>query len=198
MCRVRTRDISGSLPGRVPHILLASLLVVPPCLAADEALPPTDLERLAASRATWEKARDAAGGHYSYEVSEACTKSRQTTRVVVKQGRVVERSFEQFVNQPGYSGGKALPTLPPRVTRWTETEAEIGRHGDGAAPPLTVDELYDEAAKVLAAPRAEFRQRSLGFDDHGFLEYCVEYDDRIAGDVPLGGVKPFRITIGLR
>lgn len=176
-------------------ILAVVAVVALPCLAAGDAVPPTDLERLAASRATWEKARDAAGGNYSYELSNVFVKWAQTTRVVVKQGKVVERSFEQAVSPPGYSGGKALPTPPPQVTRWIETGAAIGTHGDGAAPPRTVDELYDEAAKLLASPKAEFRVRSLGFDDRGFLAHCVEYDERIADDPPLQGVKPFRITI---
>ena len=173
--------------------LIAGLALLTPCRAADDVVPQTDLERLAASRVTWEKARDAAGGTYSYEVPQVFMMSRQTTRIVVKQGQVVERSFEQFVGPPGPpppGGGPPAPT-----TVWTETGAEIGTHGDGAAPPRTVDELYDEAAKLLAAPAAEFKERSLGINDRGFLDHCFERDTRIADDVPLEGVKPFKITI---
>lgn len=173
--------------------LVAVLALTAPCSAADDVAAPTDVERLATSRATWEQARDAAGGNYSYEVPQVFMMSRQTTRFVVQQGKVVERSFEQFVGPPGPpppGGGSPVPT-----TAWTETGADIGTHGDGAAPPRTVDELYDEAATLLARPAAEFKQRSLGINDRGFLDHCFDRDIRIADDGPLEGVKPFRITI---
>ena len=174
-------------------VLVAVLALTVPCIAADDMVPPTDLERLAASRAAWDQARDAAGGNYSYEVPQVFMMSRQTTRVVVKQGQVVARSFEQFVGPPGPvpPGGPA----PGPTKSWTETGAEIGTHGDGAAPPRTVDELYDDAAKLLAAPVAAFKERSLGINEHGFLDHCFDRDTRIADDVPIDGVKPFRITL---
>lgn len=161
---------------------------------ADDAKPATDLERLTASRATWEKARDAAGDNYSYEVLEITLVSRQTTRIVVKQGKVVERSFEQQTSVPQ----AVAPGLPSPVSKpvWTETGAEIGTHGDGAAAPFTVDELYDRAATLLATPRAEFRERSLGIEERGFLHHCFDRDTRIADGGPLDGVMPFQITIG--
>lgn len=164
------------------------------CLAADDAKPATDLERLAASRATWEKARDAAGGNYSYEVLRISLVSRQTTRIVVKQGKVVERSFEQETSVPQ----AVEPGRPAQASKpgWTETGAEIGTHGDGAAPPLTVDEMYDKAATMLATPQGEFRERSLGIDDRGLLRHCFDRDTRIADDAPLDGVMPFQIRIG--
>lgn len=179
---------------RIAPALLAMALVAPlPGSAADPASPPNDAERLAASRATWDKARDAAGGDYSYEVQEISLVSRQTTRILVKGGKVVERSFEQIVLPPGAPppGG---PDFTPAKT-WTETGADIGTHDDGAAPARTVDELYDEAAKIVAAPVVEFRARSLGIDDRGLLNHCFERDTRIADDVPLQGIKPMRITI---
>lgn len=164
------------------------------CLA-DDPTPATDLERLATSRAIWEKARDAAGGDYSYEVLQITLVSRQTTRIVVKQGKVVERSFEQATSLPQ----AAEPGRPAAGSKpgWTETGAEIGTH-DGAAPPHTVDELYDKAAKLLATPPGEFRARSLGIEKRGFLHHCFERDSRIADDAPLDGVMPFEITLGTR
>jgi len=164
------------------------------CLA-DDATPATDLERLAASRAAWEKARDAAGGDYSYAVLEITLVSRQTTRIVVKQGKVVERSFEQETSLPqAAEPGRPAPGSKPG---WTETGVKIGTH-DGAAPPHTVDELYDKAAKLLAAPPGDFRARSLGIENRGFLHHCFERDSRIADDAPLDGVPPFEITLGGR
>ena len=164
------------------------------CLAAENAEPTADLERLAASRAIWEKARDAAGGNHSYAVLQISLVSRQTTRIVVKQGKVVERSFAHETSVPQ----AVEPGHPAPVSRpgWTETDAEIGTHGDGAAPPHTVDEMYDNAAKLLATPRAEFRERSLGIEERGFLHHCFDRDTRIADDAPLDGVMPFQITIG--
>lgn len=188
-----------ALPCPAADVLSLAFQPVPvPGPSVDGLQPPQDagrdLERLAASRATWEKARDAAGGNYSYEVLQITLVSRQTTRIVVRQGKVVERSFEQSISVPrAVEPGRPAPA--PKKT-WTETGDEIGSHGDGAAPPRTVEELYDEAAKLLAAPRAEFRERSLGIDDRGFLNHCFERDSRIADDAPLEGVKPFRITIG--
>lgn len=171
-------------------VLAAAALV---CLA-DDTKPASDLERLAASRATWEKARDAADGDYSYEVLEITLVSRQTTRIVVKKGKVVERSFEQQTSvPPAAEPGRSAPVSKPG---WTETGAEIGTHGDGAAPPLTVDELYAKAADLLAKPRAAFCERSLGIEERGFLNHCFDRDTRIADGGPLDGVMPFQITIG--
>lgn len=177
---------------RIAHILLAITIVAPlSVFGADPATQPTDVERLATSRAAWEKAREAAGGCYSYEVLEIFLVSRQTTRVVVKNGKVVERSFEQFVFPPG-----GRPLAPTKT--WTETGAEIGTHGDGAVPARTVDELYDKAAQILAAPVVQFRTRSLGIDERQLLHHCYEQDSRIADDAPLDGVKPMRITFEAR
>lgn len=177
---------------RIAHILLAVTVVAPLSgRAVDPSTQPRDVERLAASRAVWEKARGAAGGCYSYEVLEISLVSRQTTRVVVKNGRVVERSFEQFAFPPG-----GRPLAPTK--KWTETGAEIGTHGDGAVPARTVDELYDKAEQILAAPAVEFRTRSLGIDERQLLHHCYEQDSRIADDAPLDGVKPMRITFEAR
>ena len=180
-------------------------VVTPPGLAvgqppaAGDDSPPTDpardLERLAASRATWEKARDAADGNYTYEVPQVFMMSRQTTRIVVKQGKVVERSFEQFVQAPGIAAPGGGPPAPKTV--WTERGDEIGTHGDGAAPPRTVDELYDAAAKMLATPKPAFHERSLGIDDRGLLHHCYDRNTRIADDVPFAGVLPIRILIAV-
>jgi len=174
------------------------LAVGQPPAAGDDS-PPTDpardLARLAASRATWEKARDAADGSYTYEVPQVFMMSRQTTRIVVKQGKVVERSFEQFVQAPGLAAPGGGPPGPTTV--WTERGGEIGTHGDGAAPPRTVDELYDLAAKMLATPKPAFHERSLGMDDRGLLHHCYDRDTRIADDVPLVGIQPIRILIAV-
>ena len=173
-------------------VITAALALL--CLAADDAKPATDLERLAASRAVWEKARDAAGGNYAYEVLQITLVSRQKTRVVVRGGKVVERAFERATNVPP----AVEPGLPAaaRPFSWTETGAELGTHGDGAAAPETVDGLYDKAARLLAAPKAEFRERSLGIEERGFLHHCFERDSRIADDAPLDGVPPFEIALG--
>ena len=177
---------------RIARILLAVTISVPLSVrAADPAAAVPDVERLAASRAVWEKAREAASGCYSYQVHEIFLLSRQTTRVVVKNGKVVERSFEQFVLSQD-----ERPLTPTQ--KWTETGAAIGTHGDGAAPARTVDELYDKAAQILAAPATEFRTRSLGIDKHQLLHHCYERDSRIADDAPLDGVKPMRITFDAR
>ena len=119
--------------------------------------------------------------------------SRQTTRIVVRLGKVVERSFEQFVEVPvpaALQPGNAATA--PRV-QWTETGAEIGTHGDGAAPARTVDELYDEAVALLEKPVAEHKERSLAINECGILDHCFDRDMRIADDVPLEGVKPFLV-----
>lgn len=84
---------------------------------------------------------------------------------------------------------------PAAKLAWSETGADIGTHDDGAAPPQTVDALDDKAARLLATPKAEFCERSLGIEERGFLHHCFDRDTRIADDGPLGGVKPFRITI---
>jgi len=173
-------------------VITAALALL--CLAADDAKPATDLERLAASRAAWEQARDAAGGNYAYEVLQITLVSRQKTRVVVRSGKVVERSFERATSVPQAVEPDSPAAAPPFA--WTETGAELGTHGDGAAAPETVDALYDKAARLLAAPKAEFRERSLGIEERGFLHHCFERDSRIADDAPLDGVPPFQITLG--
>jgi hypothetical protein len=178
---------------RCMAVMAAVAMLAGSVVAAAEAAP-GEADQLKASQAKWQKARDAAGGEYSYIVRRVFFVGAQTTTVKVKDGKVVERTYlEQGPPQPVPPG--AQPPVPQ--PKWVETGKEVGTHKEGA-PARTVDELYAEALKVAAQPLAEHEKRYVGFDEQGLLTHCFVMDTRIADDAPQTGVTGLRIALPKR
>jgi hypothetical protein len=150
-----------------------------------------DTDRLERSRAAWLKAKAACGGDYSYVVRfQSAFGFGHATTITVRDGKVIQRMFEQWSRPEPREPGAAPQPL------WVETGKEIGSHAEaGVAQPLTLDELYDVAKTVVETQPAAGHVRSLGIDERGLLQHCSIRDTRIADDAPQRGVPPFELTL---
>ncbi len=156
------------------------------------AVDPQKVIDLKASEEKWKATKEACGGHYSYVVSSSSfSGARWSTTIVVKENKVVERSYlVQGPPVPVAPGEDPAPVKPA----WVETGKEIGSHKEGAAA-RTVDELYAVAAKIVATPIPPDHRLGLGFDKQGLLSFCFTQDTRIADDIPTHGVPWFVLEL---
>jgi hypothetical protein len=151
--RPPARLLAGSL---LAGTLLAASLVAAACGASD-----TSFED---SRAAWDRV---AAEHPDYLYARphvSWTGAWHRTTVTVEAGVVTERHFE---------GGDVDPESgEPRVTEtWTETGNELGTH-PGAHPPVTMPQLYDECATILARDPVAGEVR-FEVDERGLLATCT-------------------------
>ena len=179
---------------------LACALAVPACAQPPTGLPlpspaaspgpqatqPPDaqaLQRLQASLATWQAMRPHVNA-YRYQVAfESYTGFRSVTTVSVRAHQVVERRLETRAER---GGALAL--------QWVESSPELGTR-PGAAPALTLDQLYAQALEVVNRPLRAHEQLSLGLDGRGLLQHCFIRDTRIADDAPRLGVPPLQLEL---
>jgi len=159
----------------------------PPDQPAEAAGNPTDEQaQLQKSLQTWQTLKAECGGNYAYKVSwSSWVGFGHETEVVVRNNRVAERRYREWSGQP-------VPVEPgeppkPEGETWTEQGEQLGSHPKGAAAK-TLDQLYEEAAKVLAKTLAPHERLYLGFDNQGLLKSCFYVDTRIADDAPQTGV----------
>lgn len=141
------------------------------------------LEQLQTSLATWQALRGSVRAYQYQVVFESYTGFRSVTTVQVRGHQVVERRLQ---TQAGRSSGLTL--------QWVESEAELGRHS-GAAAPLSLDQLYQQALEVVKTPRKPNESLSLGIDGRGLLQHCYIRDRRIADDAPKTGVPPLELEL---
>lgn len=165
-----------------------ALLACTLCLPLSAAETPSPKEKLATSKAAWDKAAKESKGNYEYTVRfSSFTGAGNETVILVKDAKIVERRFRSF------SGGPPRPVPPgeqPKEdgTSWTERGDELGTHKEGA-PLKTIDDLYAEAAKIVDQPLKDFERFYFGVDKSGLLQHCFIVDTRIADDAPLKGVN---------
>jgi len=87
---------------------------------------------------------------YQYEISNGPKNGYgagvvTTTALTIDHGHVVSRTATTTEYRETLSG-----PLPPSTSTWTETGSEVGTHDDSsAAPPRTMDELYDVCATAF-------------------------------------------------
>lgn len=146
-------------------------------------------QKLEASRARWEEAKADAGGNYEY-VSRfvSFTGFGWECTVVMRGGKVAERRYRTFQ--------RAQPGPAPAETSWVERGEELGTHPEGV-PPRTLDELYDEAARILDQPAKAIRPRWVYREnDAGVLMACGWVDEMIMDDAPFRGVRVDEIRMG--
>jgi hypothetical protein len=109
---------------------------------------------------------------YSYlRASQISAEEVTFTFVVVDKAVVVERSLlTTFTDERGLGDRMARKTGQPPRLLWRERGREVGRH-QGAAPPLTVDQLYDLCRDRVLSARHELVPR-LSFHVDGLLQHC--------------------------
>lgn len=151
----------------------------------------SDQEQLKDSLKRWEKTCHQAQGNYSYEVVfTSFTGIGHVTEIVVRDNKVAERRFRELNLRT------VKPVSPGEQLdyKWREKEKELGTHDEGAAV-RTLDELYQDAAKVLERERPEYEKLYVRFDKQGFLQSCFTIDTRIADDAPQKGVQISALTL---
>ena len=152
-----------------------------------------DIQQLHKSLRIWEGMRRETAGHYRYTVvwRSAFGFGHRTT-VEGRGATVVRRTFETWdLPAPGSSGQEKLRK------RWEEGPDQIGINGqgDGAAPPHSLDRLYERCAEVLGKPAAEGERQVLAFDDAGLLKACYRRNTHVADDAPMLGVPYMTLTM---
>ena len=177
--------------------------VAPPELVVPQAFRPgqansAEMEarkkKLKQSFQAWQKIKQECGGDYSYKKYwTSWVGFGHETTVIVKDNKVVARSFRSF-------SGKPVPVAPGQAPKpdgktWTEHGPEVGKN-KGGHPPKTLDELYAEAKVIVHAPVPLFNRMSLRTDKNGLLLACYLRDTRIADDAPSKGVNITSITLG--
>ena len=146
-------------------------------------------QKLEASRARWAEAKARAGGNYEY-VSRfvSFTGFGWECTVVIRGGKVAERRYR--------TSQRAQPGPAPADTSWVERGEELGTHPEGV-PPRTLDELYDEAARLLDQPAKALKPRWVYREnDAGLLLACGWVDEMIMDDAPFRGVRIDEIRMG--
>jgi len=151
-----------------------------------------DVAKLKASRATWEELKEKCGGNYRYFVrTSSFSGARTETEIVVQKNKVTGRRYKvtggagPVLELPVPGGAPAKPAAPEY--KWTERGGEVGSN-KGGAPAKTLDELYDDAEKVLAHALSPSEKRYFKVDGQGLLKSCFYVDTRIADDAPTTGV----------
>ena len=153
-------------------VYLACLCVLSAVTSAvPSANAPKDSVVLEKSYSKWKTVKKSCEGNYSYTVSTyGFTGIQNTTEVVVRRGKVVERSHTVF-----------LP-VECVLIEWVENESNLNSHLEGA-PALTMDQLYQLARRVLAVKIKDvWLRRQFAILPNGLLQSCYIYDSRIADD----------------
>ena len=172
--------------------LILTLLALSVCSSRSLA---NDQEKLQESETTWQQVREKHQGNYSYKVRwSSFVGFGHETEVIVRNNEVVERRFRSFSGRPvPVRPGQPVPE--PEGDSWTEKGEALGSHKAGA-PPKTLDQLYTQAAEVVARPLPEHERRYVRFDKQGLLLSCFTVDTRIADDAPTKGVVITSIKLG--
>jgi hypothetical protein len=140
--------------------------------------PGTATADITASRTAFARAAASHDNTYRYVRAErSWTGAGSDTTIEVTRGIVTARSFLAFRD------GADRP-----LTSWTEHGAEVGHHADdGAAPPSTMDALYDDCLHTLVVLRMPDQfAMFLTFDPQGLLASCVRTAKQCADDCTEG------------
>lgn len=148
---------------------------------AKGAAPAELKQKLEASRARWNEAKKASGGNYEYVARfHSYSGFGWECTVVVRNNEVVERIYTTF-------NRTTFQSVPPET--WIEHGLELGRHGEGI-PPRTMDEIYDEADRILGQPAGGVKPKWIYSENSaGLLLECGWMDAMIADDIPLNGIR---------
>lgn len=142
--------------------------------------------KLEQSLQRWNQLKAECGGNYSYKVGRSSwTGFRKETVIIVRNNKVTERRYREW-------SGMQMPAKPNEFDRkenrsWAEQGDSLGSHDEGA-PLKTLDQLYEEAGKILDEKLEAYQRLMVGFDNQGLLRSCFYLDTRIADDAPQIGV----------
>ena len=145
---------------------------------------------------TWKAVKKQCGGNYSYKIRwSSMVGSGNETEIVVRAGKVAERRYREWKVGPGVIRPAGAAPAKPDGVSWVEQGNQLGSHKKGA-PVKTLDELYEQARKVLQTKLAAHQRLYVRYDKRGLLLSCFFVDTRIADDAPRTGVLISGITLG--
>jgi hypothetical protein len=131
------------------------------------------------SQSAWMTAKGSNGSAYIYRVEDMAEDgSGQMTRLLVREGAVVERTYKRYEDLDFRMG---------LLTEWTESQADIGLHGEGAAA-LTVDDLY-ETCHDSVLNKGDGYHIAFEVDSRGILKTCTYRPSGCADDGCTTGVR---------
>jgi len=180
--------------------VICSAVVLSVCANAawSTAAEKTDTHRAALEKSlkTWKGLKAKCGGNYSYKIRwSSFAGFGHETEIVVRENKVTERRYRQFSRRAVIAPPGPRKPPKPEPTGYTERGKELGSHKKGA-PPKTLDELYQDARKVLDTKLSPFQKLYVRFDKQGLLRSCFYVDTRIADDAPTKGVIISSISLG--
>ena len=171
------------------------------CACATSLCAADDAAKLKESREKWEKLKEKCGGNYRYFVRTSSFSGMRTeTEIVMQKNKVAGRRYKVTGGfGPAVEIAPVEPGKPPVKPaapkyKWTERGADVGSN-KGGAPAKTLDELYDDAEKVLAHTLSPTEKLYVRFDGQGLLKSCFYVDTRIADDAPTTGVMISEIRL---
>jgi hypothetical protein len=174
---------------------IVAMLCAAPAVAAPAKEGDSRLAQLEKSLQTWKGLEGQCGGNYSYKIRwSSMVGFGHETEIVVCGGKVAQRRYHEWQGRPRVVQPGAAPAKPDG-TSWVEKGDQLGSHKKGA-PVKTLDELYEQARKVLQTKLAAHHRLYVGFDKRGLLQSCFYVDTRIADDAPRTGVLISGITLG--
>jgi len=163
---------------RPAHLALIAFIT----LAASPLFAQEDAAKLETSLKSWQQAKAQCKGNYTYQVRwSSFAGVGGETVIVVRGNQVTERRYQEFASPQA-------PVAGAKPAGWTEKGDDIGSHKQGAAAK-TLDELYEEAAKIVKAELAPHEKRYVRLNEDGLLLACFSVDTRIADDAPIQGVR---------
>jgi len=123
----------------------------------------------------WEILKKKKGNSYVYETSfSSWTGYRTITKIIVFNGKVVKRTFEEYKTDP--NTGELLFT-----DSYTEENENVGLNDKGAVP-ATIDELYASCSGRYLL--VDEKSNTIYFDtnEEGILSLCGFYPDMCMDD----------------
>lgn len=133
----------------------------------------TDPTAYSKAAEAWKKLKKEHNNSYEFSINfVSFTGYRNETRITVKEGKIVKRSYEESFTDE-------LP-IGYEIEKWEETGDEIGKHEKGKKP-ITMDDVY-EFAKSCSNMKTDKRGRQVEV----FFELNKEGIITTTGYVPNG------------
>ncbi|MBL4676525.1 MAG: hypothetical protein JKY70_10030 [Mucilaginibacter sp.] len=158
-----------------------SLAILAICLLFVACKKDENQNKIDESLKKWHAYKASVNNFYSYVVHfTSWTGSFMETKISVQNGKVIQRAF---------TSGERQQNSPTRIitNSWTETGSDIGTHDDYAAKPITLDQVYAQAPKMINVNKQK-NDIYFSVDDNGLIQ-SVGYVPKGCQDDCFNGVQ---------
>ncbi len=131
------------------------------------------------SLAQWEEDKKAHNNSYQYQLSFSSAEGQfaTTTTFIVKEGVLVERSYEVY--EYGYDKDGHPETV--KTESWKEEKDSIGSHENGF-PPKTLDEVYKDCGNIYLKGTSPKDEIMFETKHQGIISLCGYWPNDCADD----------------